>query len=53
MTAEEFLVPDAFCERRFILETYSVRHMPYTPALTSIREDIMLRRAGIMRGVNS
>ncbi|HMA78972.1 MAG TPA: hypothetical protein VKP88_07665 [Candidatus Paceibacterota bacterium] len=52
MTADEFakLVPEDTRQQRFLVETYSVRIVPYTPPETSIGEDIMLRDAGIMRG---
>jgi len=53
MTADEFatLVPADAHHQRFLVETYSVRVVPYTPPETSVVEDIILRRVEIVQYV--
>jgi len=50
MTADEFYNFVLLCRRsdRFIIETYTIRHIPHTPWETLSSEDAMLRRARIM-----
>jgi len=47
MTADEFYLV-AFHAECFVTETYSVRVLPFTPSATSVKEDDMLRHAGIL-----
>ncbi|HMA78973.1 MAG TPA: hypothetical protein VKP88_07670 [Candidatus Paceibacterota bacterium] len=51
MTAAEFTELVLLCRRDddFIIETYSMRRLPNTPWETFVREDDMLRDAGIMQ----